>query len=90
VGRLWSAPASAASEIHQLIVRLARENPPWGYRRIQGELLKLAYRCPHITVRNVLRRHQLMPAPRRGVHSWQEFVRQHADQLLAVDFFTFM
>lgn len=79
---------SVRPELHQLIVRLARENPRWGYRRIQGELLKLGYRCSHITVRNVLRRHDLSPAPRRGFRSWQEFVRQHADQLLAVDFFT--
>lgn len=77
-----------SGELHQLIVRLARENPRWGYRRIQGELIKLGYRCSHITVRNVLRSHDLMPAPRRGLRSWQEFVRQHADQLLAVDFFT--
>jgi len=95
VRRKWAAfgkrprrQFATPSELHQLIVRLARENPRWGYRRIQGELLKLGYRCSHITVRSVLRRHDLMPAPRRGLRSWQEFVRQHTDQLLAVDFFT--
>jgi putative transposase len=72
----------------ELIVRLARENPRWGYRRIQGELLKLGCRCSHGTVRNVLRQHGLLPAPRRSQRSWREFVRQHADQILAVDFFT--
>ncbi len=71
-----------------LIVRLARENPRWGYRRIQGELLKLGYRCAHITVRKVLLHHGLAPAPRRGQVSWRQFVRQHADHLLAIDFFT--
>jgi len=72
----------------ELILRLARENPRWGYRRIQGELLKLGCRCSHGTVRNILRRHDLLPAPRRSQRTWREFVRQHADQILAVDFFT--
>jgi putative transposase len=76
------------SELHDLILRLARENSRWGYRRIQGELLKLGLRCSHLTVRKVLRRHGLPPAPRRGQLSWRGFVRQHADQILAVDFFS--
>ena len=42
---------------------------------------------PHLTVRRVLRRHGIPPAPRRGQRTWREFVRQHADQILAVDFF---
>jgi putative transposase len=67
---------------------MARENPRWGYRRIQGELLKLGHRCSHLTVRKVLRRHGLPSAPRRGQRPWREFVRQHADQILGVDFFT--
>ena len=75
------------SELHQLILRLARENPRWGYRRVEGELLKLGHRCSHLTVRRVLRRHGLPPAPRRSQRSWREFVRQHADQILATDFF---
>ncbi len=75
-----------SSELHQLILRLARENSRWGYRRIQGELLKLGHRCSHLTVRRVLRRHGIPPAPRRGQRTWREFVRQHADQILAVDF----
>ena len=64
------------------------KNPSWGYRRIQGELLKLGCRCSYGTVRNVLRHHGLLPAPRRGQRSWREFVRQHAEQMLACDFFT--
>ncbi len=74
-------------ELHELILRLAQENPRWGYRRIQGELLKLGYRRSHVTIRAVLRRHRLPPAPRRGQLSWRQFIRQHASQLLAVDFF---
>jgi putative transposase len=77
-----------SAERQELIVRLARENSRWGYRPIQGELLKVGCRCSHGTVRNVLRQHGLLPAPRRGQRSWREFVRQHADQILAVDFFT--
>ena len=75
------------SELHDLIVKLAEQNPRWGYRRIEGELVKLGHRCSHWTVRKVLGRHGLPPAPRRGQRSWGEFVRQHADQILACDFF---
>jgi putative transposase len=71
-----------------LILRLARENPRWGYRRIQGELLKLGRPCSHVTVRKVMRWHQVPPAPRRSTRSWEEFIRQHAAHVLATDFFT--
>ena len=76
------------SELHDLFLKLASENEGWGYRRIVGELLKLGHRCSHLTVRKVLRRHGLEPAPRRSQRTWREFVRQHADQILATDFFT--
>jgi putative transposase len=75
------------AERQQLILQLARENPRWGYRRIQGELLKLGHKISHITVRNVLRGHGVLPAPRRSQRSWRQFVREHADVLLATDFF---
>jgi putative transposase len=94
VRRKWSAfrsrprrRSSTRNELHDLIIRLARENPCWGYRRIQGELLKLGWGCSHLTVARLLRRHRLPPAPRRSHRSWSQFVRQHADHLLAVDFF---
>ena len=73
------------SELHDLILKLARENEGWGYRRIVGELRKLGHRCSNLTVRKVLRRHGLEPAPRRSRRTWREFVRQHADQILATD-----
>ncbi len=92
--RKWAAyrrrprrPRPAHSELHELILKLATENSRWGYRRIQGELLKLGHQCSYLTVRRVLRRHGVQPAPRRGERSWREFVRQHADQMLATDFF---
>ena len=78
----------APSELHKLILRVARENDGWGFRRIQGELLKLGYKCSPTTVKKVLRRHGVPPAPQRSRRSWREFVRQHADQMLACDFFT--
>ena len=78
----WQRSVSR-NEIHDLILQLAGENSRWGYRRIQGELRKLGHRCSYQTVRRVLRCHGLLPAPRRGQRSWREFVRQHADQILA-------
>ena len=77
----------ARSELHDLILKLAKENEGWGFRRIVGELRKLGHRCSNQTVRRVLRRHGLEPAPRRSQRSWREFVRQHAGQMLACDFF---
>ena len=96
VRRKWAAygrrpprqRAVTKTEIHDLILKLAGENPGWGYRPIQGELRKVGHRCSHQTVRRVLRRHGLLPAPRRSQRSWREFVHQHADQILACDFFT--
>ena len=67
-----------AAERRELILRLARENTRSGYRRIQGELLKLGVRCSHETIRAVLRRHGVPPAPLRTRTSWRQFLRQHA------------
>jgi len=71
-----------------LILRLARENPRWGYRRIQGEALKLGFQISHMQVARILRSQRIPPAPRRSQTTWREFVRQHAAQMLATDFFT--
>jgi putative transposase len=77
-------------EIEQLVVRMVEENPRWGYRRIEGALANLGYRIDAITVRNILRRHHLDPAPRRGQTgmSWAQFLRLHGEVLTATDFFT--
>ena len=78
------------ADVEELILRLARENAGWGYSRIQGELLKLGYTLGRSTVRDVLKRHRVPPAPqrRRQASTWRAFLRRHQDQLLACDFFT--
>jgi hypothetical protein len=75
-------------ERRALILQLAAENPGWGYRRIQGEMLKLGYVISHTSIAKLLRRNRIPPAPRRHDCSWRAFLRQHAAQILATDFFT--
>jgi putative transposase len=77
-------------EVEQLVVRMAEENPAWGYRRIQGGLSNLGHHIDKITVRNILRRHHMDPAPKRrqaGMR-WAQFLRLHWEVLAATDFFT--
>jgi putative transposase len=75
-------------EVKDLVVRLANENPRWGYQRIRGELLKLGHDVSAMTIRNILRRNGLGPAPRHSGPTWTEFLRTQADSILASDFFT--
>jgi putative transposase len=74
--------------VRELVLRLARENPRWGYPRIAGELLKLGLRVSPSSVRRILLAAGLEPAPRRIGPSWQQFLRQQAASMLACDFFT--
>ena len=75
-------------EIRDLIVVMAKASPGWGERRIQGEMLKLGYRVSNSTIRLLLRRHRLGPAPRRGGLSWGQFLRAQTHAVLACDFLT--
>src|SRR5262249_38282696 len=79
-----------AEEVEQLVMRMAEENPPWGYRRIQGALANLGHHIDKTTVRNILRRHHMEPAPqrRKGGMSWTQFLKLHWEVLAATDFFT--
>jgi hypothetical protein len=71
-----------AAQTRSLILRIARENPRWGYMRIQGELLKLGINVSATTVATVLRVSGLGPAPRRIGPSWSEFLRAQAQSML--------
>src|SRR3954451_22043583 len=94
VARRWTYPATGRGrqglgpEVVDLVVRMARENPRWGYVRIAGECRKLGVRVSATSVRRVLRRHRLKPAPRRSGPSWTAFLRAQAAGMLACDFFT--
>ena len=70
------------------MLRLARENPRWGYQRIAGECAKLGVTVSATSVRTILRRHRLGPAPRRGGPTWTQFLRAQVGGVLACDFFT--
>jgi putative transposase len=74
--------------IQELIIRLARENPYWGYQRIRGELQLLGAQVSATAIRTTLRRHGLEPAPRRTATTWRAFLRQQAAGIVACDFFT--
>ena len=72
----------------ELILRMARDNPRWGCLRICGELRKLGIRVGATTIRMLLRRHGLGPAPRRSGPTWTQFLRAQAEGIIGCDFFT--
>jgi transposase InsO family protein len=74
--------------LRELVPRLARENPGWGYQRIAGELIKLGFRISPSTIRLLLAAAGVEPAPRRHAVSWPAFLRRQGASLLAYDFFT--
>src|SRR5947207_2360214 len=93
IRRRWTYPTrgrrrSLDPQVADLVLRLARENPRWGYLRIVGECRKLGIRVSATSVRTILRRHRLGPAPRRGGPTWTQFLRAQAAGTLACDFLT--
>jgi putative transposase len=95
VQRRWTYPhrpgrPAVAREVRALVLRLASENPTWGYRRIHGELCRLGYkgRIGASTVWTILHRAGVDPAPTRSALIWRRFLRAQAAGVLAVDFFT--
>jgi len=81
---------SLDAEVEGLLLRLAEENPRWGYGRLQGELAKLDHTLGRSTVRDVLKRCHVPPTPLRGqrASTWRQFLAQHRDAVVACDFFT--
>jgi putative transposase len=93
IARRWSYPRCRPGRpptdpaLVALVVRLARENPQWGYERIRGELKNLGHQVSDATIRRILKRAGLGPAPRRTDDRWRDFIRTQAAGTLACDFF---
>ena len=77
-----------SQELEDLIVQMAQENKRWGCGKIKGELSTVGFSVSEPTVRNVLKRHHIVPAPERGSSSWRHLMSHYKDQLIACDFFT--
>src|SRR6266516_2524951 len=93
VNRHWTKPhrppgrPSLSAQLRRLILRMAAENPTWGYRRIHGELAQLGYRVAPSTVWLLLKQAGIDPAPRRAGLTWRQFLSAQAEGILACDFF---
>jgi putative transposase len=95
VRRKWTYRRKSAAgrlpvdaDLRDLVIRMGRENPRWGCMRIQGELRKLGIRIGATTIRSILRRAGIGPAPRRDGPTWTAFLRSQAEGIWACDFFT--
>jgi putative transposase len=92
VSRKWTYPRRGRPPLDAQLVawieQMAQDNPGWGYKRIQGELQHLGYSVSAATIRRMLKRLRIPPAPRRHDLSWRQFLRTQAATMLACDFFT--
>jgi hypothetical protein len=92
IARRWTHPTrrpgrpAVTAELRELVLRLARDNPTWGCRRIQGELVGVGYRIAPSTVWAILTRAGAGPAPRRAGPTWSEFLTAQAKGILCCDF----
>src|SRR5262245_33561903 len=87
--RAYPGRPRVSLEVEALVVRLARENRGWGYDRIVGAPADLGHPLSDRTVGNILRRHNICPAPKRSrTTTWKEFIRSHTNVLAGIDFFT--
>jgi transposase InsO family protein len=94
--RRWAAKSRAGRSgrpatrrgIRRLVLRMAKENPAWGYRRIHGELAGLGIRIAPSTIWEILSKAGIDPAPRRTGPTWAQFLRSQAEAIIATDFFT--
>ena len=93
IARKWTyakrrpARPGVLPEIRRLVVRMATENPSWGYTRLQGALKNLGHRVARSTIASILKQDGVPPSPERPT-SWQTFLRAHWGALVAADFFT--
>ncbi len=84
-----SRPTSDGEDIRELIVRVARENPTWGYTRLRGALKNLGHELGRNTIKRILAEHGIAPAPERGRSmSWSTFIKAHWGAIAATDLFT--
>jgi transposase InsO family protein len=92
IARKWTYPGRSGRrgvlvEIRQLVIRMATENPTWGYTRIQGALMNVGHRVGRSTIRRILKTAALPPVPQRPT-SWESFLRAHWGAIAGADFFT--
>jgi transposase len=93
VRRRWSRRSRSGRpqvrrDVRSVVLRLARENESWGYRRIHGELAGLGIAVAPSTVWQILKDAGISPAPRRDGPGWAQFLRSQAQGILVLDFFT--
>jgi putative transposase len=93
VKRRWTYPSRTPGRpptrptIRTLVLRMAAENPTWGYHRINGEIARLSHKASPATVWAILKKAGIDPAPRRGDPTWAQFLKAQASGILAADFF---